>query len=96
MIRERNVKGPLSTVEHNGKTYCVEYRRRYYEIATHFTWIEIELSSGNWTECRDAFQTGLGGTRLTAKVVRNAVKQELDRISFAKDHFVFVHIGGES
>jgi len=76
MIRERQVKGPLQTVEHNGKEYAIEYRRRYYERATHFTWVEIELSPRNWIES-DAFQTGQ--ERLTKKIVRQIVSETIDK-----------------
>ena len=76
MIRERQVKGPISTVEHNGKTYAVEYRRRYYERATHFTWLEIELSPKNWIES-DAFQTGQ--QNLTKQIVRQIVAETIEQ-----------------
>jgi len=76
LIRERQVKGPLQTVEHNGKEYAIEYRRRYYELATHFTWIEIEVSPRNWIES-DAFQTGQ--QRLTKQIVRQIVAETIDQ-----------------
>jgi len=76
MIRERQVKGPLQTVEHNGKEYAIEYRRRYYERETHFTLVEIELSPRNWIES-DAFQTGQ--QRLTKQIVRQIVAETIDQ-----------------
>ena len=76
MIRERQVKGPLSSIEHDGKEYRVEYRRRYYETSTHFTWIEIQLSQFVWIDS-DSIQTGL--KRLTKKVVRQMVKEAIEQ-----------------
>jgi|LakMenEpi03Aug12_release.lakeMendotaPanAssembly.Ray.scaffolds.fasta_scaffold627321_2 hypothetical protein len=75
MIRERQIKGPIDTIEHDGKNYPVEYRRRYYETATHFTWIEIEVIPGAWIES-DAIQTGL--KRLTKNIVRAIAKETIE------------------
>lgn len=85
MIRERQVKGPVSTVTHNGKEHRIEYRRRYYETGVHFTWVEIELARHDWTECGDAWQTGFGsraaGRNMTAAEVRKMVCQHLDTLA---------------
>jgi len=75
MIRERQVVGPIHTIEHNGKEYPVEFRRRYYETATHFTWIEIEIKPGVWIES-DAVQTGL--KRLTKTTARAIAKETIE------------------
>ena len=76
MTRERQVKGPLSSIEHDGKEYRVEYRHRYYETSTHFTWIEIQLSQFVWIDS-DSIQTGL--KRLTKKVVRQLAKEAIEQ-----------------
>lgn len=75
MIRERQIRGPVDTIEHNGKAYPVEYRRRYYERATHFTWIEIEISPRIWIES-SSIQTGL--KRLTKNIVRAIAKETIE------------------
>ena len=76
MIRERQIRGPIDTIEHNRKSYPVEYRRRYYERATHFTWIEIEISPRSWIES-DAIQTGL--KRLTKRTAMQIAKETIER-----------------
>ena len=96
MIRERNVKGPVDSVDVNGKTYRVEYRRRYYEPGVHFTWIEVEIAPNNWDEVRDAIKTGPArfGKGMTRKFVRDEVSK-LIADKFIENHFVFCHIGGD-
>lgn len=104
MIRERTVKGPLDSVDVDGRTYRLEYRRRYYEPRVHFTWVEIEMSPGDpfsWQEMNPCFQSAPPQYNiLKAKNIRqevtNFVRRHKKDEQFIRDHFIFVHIGDQS
>lgn len=98
MIREKTVKGPLSSTIVDGKEYRLEYRRRYYEPGVHFTWVEIEMKPGDWQELNPCFQSAPRQFNiLTAKHIRQEVADFVRRYKadeqFIRDHFIVCHAG---